>query len=288
MSTVKLALADARRRLAGLSDNDPDLDARILLCHVLAKPPTWLYGWPEHALAPQQQAAFDRLVARRADGVPVAHLTGRREFWGLDLSVNPSTLIPRPDTERLVDVALRLGDERVPAHAGLDVLDLGTGSGAIALAIGHERPDWRVTATDAASDALALAAANAERLGQRLRLFAGDWFDAVPTEERFDLIVSNPPYIPSADPHLTQGDVRHEPRTALVAGDDGLDDLRRIVAAAPARLKADGWLIVEHGFDQAAAVAQLMSRAGLCDIDRVRDFGDRDRVSIGRYRPTGC
>lgn len=277
MSTVRQALAGARQRLAKLPDADPDLDARVLLCHVLQRPASWLYAWPEAQLDAAQQASFDDLVQRRAAGTPVAHLTGRREFWGLELQVSPATLIPRPDTELLVETALELGGQR----RGLRVLDLGTGSGAIALALGHERPYWQLTASDASPAALAIAEANAARLGFTVRFLHGPWFDAVRGGERFDLILSNPPYVCELDPHLDQGDVAHEPRSALSAGADGLDDLRRIIAAAPSWLAADGWLAVEHGWQQGRAVRDLMTRAGLSRVATRQDLGARDRVSLG-------
>jgi len=279
MSTVRQALAAAREHLAGLADADPDLDARVLLCHVLGKPPTWLYAWPDAELDPDQQAAFDDLLARRAAGAPVAHLTGQREFWGLAFKVSPATLTPRPDTELLVETTLALGGDR-PA---LRLLDLGTGSGAIALAIAHERPGWRITASDASAAALALAADNAAALGLWIRLLPGHWFDALPAGERFDLIVSNPPYVCDADPHLSLGDVAHEPLSALTAGTDGLDDLRHIVAQAPAWLTAGGWLAVEHGRDQGEAVRRLFSAAGFSRVATRQDLGNRDRVTLGQY-----
>lgn len=279
MSTVAEALADARLRLHTLTDADPDLDARVLLGHVLGKPATWLYAWPDAELDAAQQVAFGDLVARRASGVPVAHLTGQREFWGLTLAVSPATLIPRPDTELLVETALQLGGDR----EDLRVLDLGTGSGAVALAIAHERPHWQVTATDVSDAALGVARQNARDLGLTVRLLGGHWFDALPHGERFDLILSNPPYVCADDPHLARGDVVHEPRSALAAGADGLDDLRRIVAGAPAWLAANGWLAVEHGWDQGPAVRALFQGAGFGAIATRQDLGARDRVTAGQY-----
>lgn len=279
MSTVRQALAAARDKLAGLADADPELDARVLLCHVLAKPPTWLFAWPEASLDADQQAAFEALVRQRASGTPVAHLTGSREFWGLALKVSPDTLIPRPDTELLVEVALELGGDAT----GLRVLDLGTGSGAIALAIARERPGWQVTASDASEAALTIARENAARLGlTRVRLLAGHWFDAIAPGAEFDLIVSNPPYIREDDPHLGRGDVVHEPRSALTAGRDGLTDLRQIVSAAPGQLASGGWLAVEHGWDQGAAVRQLLSAAGFGQVQTRRDLAGHDRITLGQ------
>jgi release factor glutamine methyltransferase len=224
-------------------------------------------------------ARFDALLEQRASGIPIAHLTGQREFWGLPLQVSAATLIPRPDTELLVEVALQLGGER----ADLRVLDLGTGSGAVALALAHERRGWQITATDASPPALRVAADNAAALGLRVELLQGHWFDALPADAVFDLIVSNPPYVCDADPHLHRGDVAHEPRSALAAGADGLDDLRQIVAAAPRWLAARGWLAVEHGWDQAEAVCTLLSAAGLQRVATRQDLGGRDRVSFGYH-----
>lgn len=278
MSTVKQALIAARTQLAGLAEADADLDARVLLCHLLGKPPTWLYAWPDATLDADQLRAFDALLCQRAAGTPVAHLTGQREFWGLPLQVSADTLIPRPDTERLVEAALALGVE----HRSLKILDLGTGSGAIALAIAHERPHWQVTATDASHAALQVAKRNARALDlTHIRLLSGPWFDALPAGERFDLILSNPPYIRNDDPHLNQGDVAHEPRSALTAGDDGLDDLRQIIAGAPQWLSAGGWLIVEHGWDQGDAVRRLFAAGHYTDIATHQDLGPQDRITLG-------
>jgi release factor glutamine methyltransferase len=247
---------------------------------VLDRPPTWLYAWPDTELGPAQQAAFDALLVRRAAGTPVAHLTGRREFWGLDLKVSPDTLIPRPDTELLVESALELGAGR----PGLRVLDLGTGSGAVALAIAHEHPGWQVTAIDASAAALAIARDNAAALGlDHVQLLAGHWFDAIAAGAQFDLIVSNPPYVCETDPHLSRGDVAHEPRSALTAGRDGLDDLRQIIAQTPARLAPGGWLALEHGWDQGGAVRQLLQAAGFDRITTCQDLAGHDRVTLGRH-----
>lgn len=281
MSTVRQALAAARARLAALPDADPDLDARVLMAHCLERDPSWLYAWPEAVLEPAQQARYDALVARRAAGEPVAHLTARREFWGLDLAVSPDTLIPRPDTELLVETALALGDARAP----LTVLDLGTGSGAIALALAHERPHWRVIASDASTDALAVARRNAVALDlPQVEFRHGDWFGAIAADERFDLILSNPPYLADDDPHLERGDVRHEPRRALIAGRHGLEDLRHLIAEAPQHLRPGGWLLLEHGWEQGPAVRDLLHRAGLADVGTRRDLAGHERLGLGRLR----
>lgn len=280
MSRVRECLAAGALRLGG---DEARLEAEVLLLHVLGKPRAWLYAHADDELAPAQHEAFEALLARRAGGEPVAYVTGAREFWSLSLQVTPATLIPRADTERLVELAL----DRLPADRVVDVADLGTGSGAIALAIAKERPRARVVATDASAAALAVARDNAAlNTVTNVEFALGSWFDAVPGR-RFDLIASNPPYIADDDVHLEQGDLRFEPRTALAAGGDGLDDLRRIVAAAPAWLQAGGWLLLEHGYAQGAAVRALLQVAGFSAVSTWRDLGGRDRVSGGCWAPTG-
>ena len=254
------------------------LDAELLMAHVLGKPRTWLYAFGDSILTAAQQAAFDGLTARRAAGEPVAYLTGRRGFWTLDLQVTPDTLIPRPETELLVELSLALLPPDVPS----DVLDLGTGSGAIALAIASERPQARVTAVDASVGALVVARANAEAHGLgNVTFYQGDWYAPL-DGARFALIASNPPYIEAADPHLAQGDLRFEPRTALASGSYGLDDIRAIIAGAPRHLLPGGWLLIEHGWNQGAAVRALLISAGFTDVATERDLEDRERVSLGR------
>src|SRR6185312_15239860 len=224
------------------------------------------------------QATFEALVARRAAGEPVAYLTGRRGFWTLELEVTPATLIPRPETELLVELAL----ERLPRDMACRVADLGTGSGAIALAIASERPQAQVVATDASADALAVARRNAQRQGfGNVRFVQGDWLAPL-AGERFALIVSNPPYIEAADPHLARGDLRYEPAAALASGADGLDDIRRIIADAPAHLEAGGWLLFEHGWNQGDAARALLREAGYAQVFTAQDLEARDRVSGGK------
>lgn len=254
------------------------LDAELLLMHVLGVDRSWLFAHADDAPEAVAQRHFEALLVRREAGEPVAYLVGRRGFWTLDLEVTPATLIPRPETELLVEQAL----QRIPVDAAWTVADLGTGSGAIALAIARERPRTQVLATDASSEALAVARRNAARLGIANVTFAeGDWCDAL-GGERLDLIVSNPPYIEAADPHLRQGDLRHEPVAALASGADGLDAIRAIATGAAAHLETGGWLLLEHGWNQGVAVRAVLQRAGYADVHTLRDLEQRDRVSGGR------
>ncbi len=277
MSRVGDSLAAAAQRLRG---EEARLDAEVLLLHVLGKPRAWLYAHADDALPAAQQAAFDALVQRRVAGEPVAYLTGSRAFWSLDLDVSPATLIPRADTERLVELAL----ERLPPGQPRQVVDLGTGSGAIALAIARERPQAQVVATDASAAALAVARGNAARNRiANVEFVEGFWFAAVPGR-RFDLIASNPPYIAAGDAHLEQGDLRFEPPGALASGVDGLDDIRVIVAAAGTHLRDGGWLLLEHGYDQGPAVRALLQAADFVGVATWQDLAGHDRVSGGQWR----
>ena len=271
MPRIDVALREARAIV------EPG-DAELLLAHALARPRSWLYSHGDEELDATVATRFDDLVARRRAGEPVAYLVGHRGFWRFDLQVNPATLIPRPETELLVELAL----ERLPVDRPLRIADLGTGSGAIALALAHERPAAQVLATDASPDALAVAAANARALGvANVRFLQGDWFAPL-AGETFDLIASNPPYIADSDTHLGEGDLRFEPRGALASGVDGLDDIRRIAATAPAHLVPGGWLLVEHGWQQGDAVRTLLAAAGLVEVGTGCDLEQRDRVSWGR------
>ncbi|RCV91162.1 peptide chain release factor N(5)-glutamine methyltransferase [Billgrantia montanilacus] len=270
-------LGRAAERLSEAGSASPRLDAEVLLGHVLGVDRTWLYTWGDRAASGFERARFEALVAARAEGHPVAYLIGQREFWGLALATSPHTLIPRPDTETLVEIALELAT----ATEGR-LLDLGTGTGAIALAFASERPGWQVTGIDRIEEAVALAATNAERLNiANVRFLVSDWFSAL-ANECFDLIVANPPYIAESDPHLMLGDVRFEPLSALVAGEDGLDDLRRLVKSAFPYLRPGGWLAMEHGHDQAERVRQLLQAAGYLDVASHHDLSGQQRVTLGR------
>jgi release factor glutamine methyltransferase len=258
------------------------LDAQILMAHVLGTNRAWLLAHGDDPLARAQEAAFLALAKRRREGEPVAYLTGVREFWGLPLRVTPAVLIPRPETESLVELALA----HLPVERELRVLDLGTGSGAIALALASERLRLRVLATDISSEALAVAEDNAGRLGiVNVEFARSDWYAGLPAAWRdvaFDLIASNPPYVAMDDPHLREGDVRFEPAAALAAGGDGLAALREIVAGACVHLAPGGTLAVEHGYDQAEQARELFARAGFAEIVVVKDLGGIPRVAAGR------
>ncbi|GAA4795045.1 peptide chain release factor N(5)-glutamine methyltransferase [Lysobacter hankyongensis] len=257
------------------------IDAMALLAHALARPPAWLYAHGDDAIGDDARARFETLLSRRAQGEPVAYLTGRRGFWTFDLAVSPETLIPRPETERLVELAL----ERAPLTAGLRMADLGTGSGAIALALAHERRRARVVAVDVSEGALSVARANAQALGlDNVEFRRGDWLAPL-AGERFDLIASNPPYIADGDPHLQAGDLRFEPAGALSSGPDGLEAIGIIIRDAPAHLVSGGWLLLEHGRDQGASVRGLLQAAGFDAVETHRDLEERDRVTSGRWSP---
>lgn len=274
--TIAEALEWAVRRLQEASDS-PRLDAEVLLAHALGTARSHLYAWPERELDAAAAQRAEALIGRRAEGVPVAYLTGRQEFWSLPLEVNEATLIPRPETELLVELALA----RLPAAAPCTVLDLGTGTGAIALAIASERPQTTVTAVDVSSEALAVARRNSTRLGLAVELLQGDWYAPV-GDRRFHLIAANPPYIGADEPEPAQGDLRFEPRLALIAEDDGLAALRHIAAQAPLHLESGGWLLVEHGYRQGAACRALFATAGLHDVATARDLQGHERVTLGR------
>ena len=282
--SISIAQTLTRAITAGLER----LDAQLLLLHALGKPASaraWLLAHDADPLTPGQQQGFEQLMQRRLAGEPLAYLTGHKEFFGLDLAVDARVLVPRPDTETLVEWALEVLKDCVPAattEAGSgDVLDLGTGSGALALALQHARPDLRVHALDASADALQVARANAQRLRLPVRFMQGSWLSGV--SGRYQAIVSNPPYIAALDRHLQ--DLAHEPRQALVSGNDGLDDMRQIVAQAGSHLYPGGWLLLEHGYDQAAAVRALLMGAGFENVQSRLDLSGIERCSGGRVRP---
>ncbi|MFR0653412.1 peptide chain release factor N(5)-glutamine methyltransferase [Pantoea sp. SIMBA_079] len=256
----------------------PKRDAEILLSFVTGKTRSWLLAFDEHLLSDDQLAQLELLLARRQRGEPIAHLTGEREFWSLPLRVSDATLIPRPDTELLVEQALL----RLPAQP-CEVLDLGTGTGAIALALASERPDAQITGCDRIPAAVALAQENAARLGLiNVRFQLSHWFNDLPAT-RYHLIASNPPYIDMDDTHLLQGDVRFEPRSALVADEAGLADIRFIIRSAPAWLQPQGWLLLEHGWQQGADVRALMCEQGYQQVITLTDYGGNPRVTLGQY-----
>ncbi|PAY00701.1 protein-(glutamine-N5) methyltransferase, release factor-specific [Pseudoalteromonas sp. HM-SA03] len=251
------------------------LDSEVLLLHVIDKNRTYLFTWPEAELSTLEQQRFEECIARRVTGEPVAHITGQREFWSLPLKVNNSTLIPRPDTETLVEHVLTLS---MPNDA--QVLDLGTGTGAIALALASEYPAWQITAVDASADAVALAKSNQSQLGfDNVSILQSDWFSAV-TEQQFDLIVSNPPYIDEADHHLSQGDVRFEPLSALVADEHGYADIFHIIRTAKQHLNSGGYLLLEHGFEQADKIQQFFAEMAYINILTIKDMAGCDRVTL--------
>jgi release factor glutamine methyltransferase len=264
---------------ARLSGADARRESELLLGHALQRDRAWLFAHADEPIAPAECAGFAALIARRASGTPIAQLLGRWGFWTLDLRVTEATLIPRPETELLVELAL----ERMPRSQPLRIADLGTGTGAIALALARERPQAFVVATDASTAALEVARANArDNEVANVEFRAGDWYQAL-GRERFALIASNPPYIAAGDPHLVEGDLRYEPRTALESGGDGLDAIRRLAAGAHEHLDATGWLLLEHGCDQGAAVSALMRAAGFDEVATHPDLEQRDRVTLGRF-----
>lgn len=273
MATVRELLA-----AADIAGDSGRLDAELLLSHCLQKPRSYLYAWPEREVDASAGAGFQTLLAARHSGQPIAYLTGEREFWSLPLRVSKHTLIPRPETETLIEWALKL---TLPAAA--QVADWGTGSGAIALALASERPGWQLLATDVSRAALRVAQDNVDHLAlANVQCVYSDW-EAGLQGRKFDLLVSNPPYVVQTDPHLDQGDLRFEPRSALASGADGLDALRRIIRVAPDYLERGGWLLLEHGYDQGAAVLELLQAAGFSATECRRDLAGVERISGGRW-----
>lgn len=278
--TYDALLRQAVQRLQAAGSPTARIDAEVLLSHATGYDRTWLYTWGDRECPTWEHARFDALLAARAQGQPVAYLTGEREFWGLRLATSPDTLIPRPDTETLVEAAL------VRAQAGTGrLLDLGTGTGAIALAFASEKPGWHVIGADIRSEAVRLAARNAQVLAiANARFVQSDWFSAFSAPEytnAFDIIMSNPPYIAADDPHLCQGDVRFEPRSALVAEANGMADLIHLANTASAYLSAGGWLALEHGYSQAALVREALAHAGYQNVESMRDISGHERVTLG-------
>ncbi|MBB1418700.1 MULTISPECIES: peptide chain release factor N(5)-glutamine methyltransferase [Pseudoalteromonas] len=275
--TIESAVSRATLLLQSSSDS-AKLDAQVLLLDVLQKPRSYLFSWPEQKLTPQQQQLFESYCQRRLTGEPVAHITGTREFWSLPLQVNPTTLIPRPDTETLVEYTLSL-----PLPVAAKVLDLGTGTGAIALALASEMPLWQITGVDRVADAVALANTNKQRLGFiNVDFVQSDWFSQV-TAQQFDLIVSNPPYIEYDDIHLNQGDVRFEPLSALVADDDGMADIKYIITQARNFLTSNGYLVIEHGYQQSTKVHSFFAQMAYTNILTVKDLANNDRVTLAQW-----
>lgn len=275
---IKILLANAIKML---NNEEASLEVNLLLQQLLDVNRAWLIAHAEDTLTPEQYAAFDILLQRRLNGEPIAHILGNREFYGLPLKVTADTLIPRPDTETLVEAAL----VKIPPATPINILDLGTGTGAIALAIAKHSPNAHVTALDFSENALNIARENAKNLAiPNVSFLLSHWFSAL-NQQQFHIIVSNPPYIAENDPHLSQGDVRFEPKSALTSGADGLDDVRHIIAHARHHLTPSGWLMLEHGYDQAQAVAELLAQTQFCHIGHRLDLAGIQRVTFGMVSP---
>jgi release factor glutamine methyltransferase len=278
MIDINAALLKATNQLA-TDNHNARLESEILLAHILMKTRTYLYAHAETILTQVQWKAFQHLVSQRIAGVPIAYLTGTREFWSLPLKVCEDTLIPRPETELLVELILTILGNKPHAK----VLDLGTGSGAIALACAVERPDWQISACDCSSKALQTAEENAARFNiANVHFYHSDWFTKISTKQRFDVIVANPPYIAANDPHLFRGDLRFEPHLALVSGEDGLTAIKHIIQHSLARLRTGGLLLIEHGFDQKSAVGSMLNDYGYKQVQCWQDWQGNDRVSGGK------
>ncbi|HIF9178839.1 TPA: peptide chain release factor N(5)-glutamine methyltransferase [Photobacterium damselae] len=278
--SIEVLLKQTAQELQTAGCPSPQLDAAVLLCHALDKPRSYLLTWPEKELDESQFSLFSHCVSRRLAGEPVAYIIGVREFWSLPLKVAPSTLIPRPDTERLVELAL----DKIPAQP-CQALDLGTGTGAIALAIASERPDITVTGIDLRQEAAQLATENGATLGfNNVQFLAGSWYSPLAETQQFAVIVSNPPYIDEQDPHLDQGDVRFEPKSALVAADNGLADIKIIAEQGRQHLQTNGWLLLEHGFEQGLAVREILTKLGYQAVVTEQDYAGLDRVTLGCWQ----
>jgi release factor glutamine methyltransferase len=276
MSTIQQILESAIQLFSQL--DSARLEAEVLLSHVLRVKRSYLYTWPHCLLTAHQISQFQALCQRRLQGEPIAYLIGHKEFWSLELHVTPATLIPRPETELLVEQALA----RLPIQSDAQVVDLGTGSGAIALAIARERPHCRVLATDNAPEALVIAQQNAQHLGlHQVQFRVSDWWQTL-DQVTAAVVVSNPPYVATTDPHLNQGDVRYEPRHALISGKDGLAAIRLLITQSLVHLEPKGWLLLEHGYNQAAAVQKLLTRQGYAMITTYPDLAGQPRVTVGQ------
>lgn len=278
-NSVGALMTSLSQKLSTNSDT-PRLDVEVLLSHVTGKNKTFFMTWPEHVLSASQLTALEALIERRLQGEPIAYLTGEREFWSFTLKTSPETLIPRPDTEVIVETALHLAD-KLPKNCR--VLDLGTGTGAIALALASEQKNWTVTGSDIAVSCISLAKQNLQNLRlTNCQFIQSSWYEEF-NGRCFDLIVSNPPYIDKNDPHLTQGDVQFEPKRALVAEDAGYADIQHIIANASKYLSAQGWLLLEHGYNQADKVQEIFGLHGFNKIDTIADYGQQPRVTIGCF-----
>ncbi|MBM4207674.1 MAG: peptide chain release factor N(5)-glutamine methyltransferase [Gammaproteobacteria bacterium] len=278
--TLQSALTEAIARL-GSTSGTPQLDAEILLCTVLGKDRSFLRTWPERELDIAHYAAFDTLINRRRQGQPIAYLTGSREFWSREFIVTPDVLIPRPETELLIEHCLEL----IPFNQSVNIVDLGTGSGIIAVTLAAERPQANLVAVDISAAALQVAKMNAARHGvDRIRFYQSNWLKQIPPG-LFDVIISNPPYIAADDPHLQQGDLRFEPQTALTSGADGLKDIRIIAKSASNRLNKGGFIVFEHGYDQGLAAQELLKSLNFSYVQTINDLAGQARVTSGQYLP---
>ena len=278
-NTVKHSLAEAARLLQTIPDIDAFFEAHLLLAHTMGKTRSWLFTWPEYELSDEDLSLFNTCIERRLLGEPVSYITNSKEFYGLNFKVSAHTLIPRPETELLVDTALEILEQVENAR----ILELGTGSGAITAALATEKPNWHFLATEINEETLKVARHNFANLKIKADTLLSDWFENIPPAG-YDLVISNPPYIESFDPHLSQGDLRFEPLQALASGEDGLEAIRSITAGCRQYLKSGGYLMLEHGYNQKGGVQKLFQAAGLQNIKTLKDFQENDRITIGRAK----